>query len=127
MQLELGTWGIKICNEIGNVQITQVALLSNHCCNGKATMRFVYCWATFTVNNIKILDVPQQYFYGQFMSPEAIIHAWFSVYCARYFCPILTKFGVSQRILIGAPNIKFPANPSGGSRADSCGQIGRTR
>jgi hypothetical protein len=60
------------------------------------------------------------------MPPATIIHELFSMYGARYFCPILNKLGVSQRILKGAPNIKFPVNPSGGSRADSCGQIGWT-
>jgi hypothetical protein len=45
------------------------------------------------------------------------------MYGAQYFCPILTKFGVSQRILIGVPNIKFPVNPSGGSRADTYGRM----
>ena len=52
-----------------------VALSSSHCCNGKATMRFV-CTVELhvTANNTKILDVPQQFFYGEFMSPT-IIHA----------------------------------------------------
>jgi hypothetical protein len=51
----------------------RVALSSNHCCNGKATMCTVGLHVT--VNNIKTLDVPQQYFYGEFMSPATIIHA----------------------------------------------------
>jgi hypothetical protein len=39
-------------------------------------MRFV-CTVELhvTVNNIKILDVPQQYFYGKFISPATIMHA----------------------------------------------------
>jgi len=53
-----------------------VALSSNNCCNGKATMRFVCTVGLHvTVNNTKILDVPQQYFYGEFMSPATIMHA----------------------------------------------------
>ena len=53
-----------------------VALSSNHCYNGKATTRFVCTVGLHvTVNNTKIMDVPQQYFYGEFMSPAIIIHA----------------------------------------------------
>jgi len=37
-------------------------------------------------------------------------------------CQIVTKFGVSQHIVIKFPNTKFCGNPSIESRADTCGQ-----
>jgi len=53
-----------------------VALSSNHCCNGKATMCSVGIVELHViVNDIKIMDVPQQYFHGEFLSPATIIHA----------------------------------------------------
>jgi hypothetical protein len=41
---------------------------------------------------------------------------------ARYFSPILTKFGFPQQIFTKVPNIKFYENPSDGRRADMYGQ-----
>ena len=43
---------------------------------------------------------------------------------AQYLRPISTKFGVSREIFINGPNIKFHANPSRWSRADTCGETG---
>jgi hypothetical protein len=40
----------------------------------------------------------------------------------RYFCPIVTNFGVSRQIFVRAPNIKFHKNPPSGNRRDICGQ-----
>jgi hypothetical protein len=38
---------------------------------------------------------------------------------ARYFCPVVTEFGVSRQICIKVPNIKCHGNPSSGSHADT--------
>lgn len=40
----------------------------------------------------------------------------------RYFCPILTRFAVSGRILMKVPFIKLHDNPFVGSRAGICGR-----
>jgi len=49
------------------------------------------------------------------------------MYGAHIFAHFLKNFRVSQRILIGVPNIKFPVNPSGGSRADTHGRMETTK
>jgi len=42
----------------------------NHCCNGKATMRFsVHYKLQVTVNNIKMIGVAQKCVRGEFVSP----------------------------------------------------------
>jgi hypothetical protein len=41
---------------------------------------------------------------------------------ARYFCPLLTKFGISQLIFIQVPSIKRQGKPPSGRRADTRGQ-----
>jgi hypothetical protein len=43
----------------------------------------------------------------------------------RYFCPILTKFGISQPIFMKFPNIKFHENLSCGTCPDICRQADR--
>jgi hypothetical protein len=44
---------------------------------------------------------------------------------------MLTKFGISRRIFIEAPHIKFHLNPASGGRAETCarteGQLDRER
>jgi hypothetical protein len=40
----------------------------------------------------------------------------------RYFCQILTNFGVSRQIFLRAPNTKFHKNPTSRNRRDICGQ-----
>jgi hypothetical protein len=44
----------------------------------------------------------------------------------RYFCHILTNFGVSRQIFVRARNTKFHKTPTSGNRRDICGQR-RTR
>ena len=41
------------------------------------------------------------------------------------FCGVLTKFGVSGRIFIQGPSVKFYGKPFNGSHAEACGQIDR--
>jgi len=41
------------------------------------------------------------------------------VYNVRYFCPVLSKFGLSKQVFVEVPNIKFYGNPSNGNRADA--------
>ena len=41
------------------------------------------------------------------------------MYNARYFCPILSKFGFSKQVFVEVPNIKFHGNPSNVYRADA--------
>lgn len=46
---------------------------------------------------------------------------------ARFFCPILTYFGIFRQMFISVPRIKFHGNPSSRSRADTRGHMdGRT-
>jgi len=40
----------------------------------------------------------------------------------RYSCQILTKLEFSRQIFETPSNIKFPGNPSSGSRVVACGQ-----
>ena len=47
------------------------------------------------------------------------------MYSARYFCPTLTKFGVSEQIFVKIPNIKLHEKPYRGSGPDTCGQEDR--
>ena len=49
------------------------------------------------------------------------------MYSVRYFCPILTKFGVFRQVFIKVPSIKFQRSPSSDSRADTCGQTDMTK
>jgi hypothetical protein len=44
---------------------------------------------------------------------------------ARYFCPILTKFGIPRYIFIEVTNIQFHVNPSSGRCAESIHVGGR--
>jgi len=44
-----------------------------------------------------------------------------------YFCPILTKFGISQPIFMKFPNIKFLENQSCRTCPDTCMQMGRQK
>jgi len=37
---------------------------------------------------------------------------------ARYFCLILTKFGISRQIFIKVPKVEFQGNPSSGNQAE---------
>jgi hypothetical protein len=37
---------------------------------------------------------------------------------ARYFCLILTKFGISRQIFIKVPNVEFQGNPSSGNHGE---------
>jgi hypothetical protein len=46
---------------------------------------------------------------------------------ARYFCPILTKFGTSKQIFMEVPNNIYHRNPSSGISADTCGQTDMTK
>jgi len=50
---------------------------------------------------------------------------WVFIDRARYFSPILTKFGLSRQMIVEVPNIKFLKNSSSGSRADAWGQADR--
>jgi len=47
------------------------------------------------------------------------------MYSARYFCTILTKFGIPRQIFIKILNVKCYGNPSSGSRTDTCEQTDR--
>jgi hypothetical protein len=47
------------------------------------------------------------------------------MYSGRYFCPILTKFGIPRHIFVRVSNIKFYGNPSSWSRTDTCEQTDR--
>jgi len=40
------------------------------------------------------------------------------MWSARDFCPILTKYGVSQQIFMKVSKIELHGNPARGSRAD---------
>ena len=40
----------------------------------------------------------------------------------RYFCPVLTKFGISRQIFIKVRNINLHGNPSNGNSAATRGQ-----
>jgi hypothetical protein len=42
---------------------------------------------------------------------------------ARYLCPILTKLGISRRMFVEVPSIKFNVNPPSESHADIWGQM----
>ena len=44
---------------------------------------------------------------------------------ARYFCPIVTKFGVSRQIFVKVPNIKLHEISFSGNRADTRGEADR--
>ena len=55
------------------------------------------------------------------MSPT-IKCIWVFMQGVRYYCPILTKFGLSRQIFVKVPNIKVHINPSSDSRADRCWQ-----
>ena len=44
---------------------------------------------------------------------------WLADESARYFHPILTKFGISRRFFVKVPNIEFHRNPSSVSRFDT--------
>jgi len=39
---------------------------------------------------------------------------------ARYYCPILSKFGIARLIFVSVPNIRFHENSPKGSSADRC-------
>jgi hypothetical protein len=68
-----------------------------HCCNGNATMHSAFIVDLLvTVNNIKILIVVQKHFYGEFISPATRERPLVFVQSARYFCLILTKFGIPR-------------------------------
>ena len=62
-----------------------------------------------TANNIIILSVAKQFFYGDLISPAT-----------KSFYPIVTKFGVPRQVFVKVPSIKFHGNPSSGSRANAC-------
>jgi hypothetical protein len=50
-----------------------------------------------TVNNIEILNVAQQCFYGDFVSPrQQKTRPKIFMKSTRHFCPTVTKFGVSR-------------------------------
>jgi len=55
------------------------------------------------VNNIQILNVAQECFYGEFMSPATVTRTYaFAQIIDRYYCSILTKFWV-RHIFIKVP------------------------
>jgi hypothetical protein len=47
------------------------------------------------------------------------------MWSVRYFCPIVTTFGISQQKSIEVSNIKYQGNLFSGGRVDSCGQTDR--
>jgi hypothetical protein len=89
----------------------------NYCCNWNLQSVLFTVELHVNVNNIK-LSVSQWWFYVEFMSPTTKRNQVF-MRSARYFCSILTKFGVWQ-IFIYVTTIKLHKNPSSGSRADRC-------
>jgi hypothetical protein len=64
------------------------------------------------------------------LSPQFVVAGNNKTYLNLHVkCAIVTKFGVCRQITIitiDDPDIKFNANPSSGSRADTCGTDGRT-
>jgi len=51
---------------------TIMARSRNHCCKGKATMRYVYFWATCHCQQYKNTECCTKMFYSVFISPAAI-------------------------------------------------------
>jgi hypothetical protein len=63
------------------------------------------------------------YFRAIFLiSPATIKRILVFMYSGRYFCSILTKFGLCRQIFIKIPNIKFHENPSSQRCADTYGR-----
>jgi len=68
-----------------------------------------------TVINIKILDVAKERFLGEFMSPTKVKRSQMYLQSARNIFFIVTRFGVSRRIFMKIPYIKFHGYPSSGT------------
>jgi len=73
-----------------------------------------------SVNNVKILSVPQN-FNGKFISPATIKHTLFFNVKSLIFCQTVTKCGNPPQIL-QVPNIKFYKNLSSVSHTVICRQ-----
>jgi hypothetical protein len=85
------------------VQQNTVARSRNCDCNGSEL--FIVSLSYVTVNNIKLLSV--FIFLGRiYLTCSSKTYLGFHVKCP-YFCPIRTKFEVSQQIFTKAPTIKF--------------------
>ena len=92
----------------------------NHCCDGNATMIFMCIVALHVaVNNIKIIfKFAQKSFYGEFyLASNNKIYLDLHVICPKS-CPILTSFGVTQKIFIQTSFVEIYGNLSI-NRADS--------
>ena len=79
----------------------------------------VYCCTHVAVNNIKVIfKFAQKSFYGEFyLASNNKIYLDLHVICPKS-CPILTSFGVTQKIFIQTSFVEFHWNPSS-RRADS--------
>jgi hypothetical protein len=78
------------------VQRNAVTRSYNHHYNGKETLRYLCIVEPHNTDNINKLNDPQKRIYGELKSPAAIKLTLAFVCSARYFCPILIKFGLSQ-------------------------------
>jgi len=125
-----------VYNRTGNGRITyQVAHSRKHCCYGNTIMLSLYIVVELlvAVNNVKPLSVAMEtQEWGipcaaaevQNISHRCQQHKRTLVfgYNARYFCPIVTKFGAPRHISVKSQISNFMKNWSCGNRADACGK-----
>jgi hypothetical protein len=92
--------------------------------NSVARSRIVYTSSAIRIPCYHFTS--RESFYGDLMSPATIEVLGLHIKGST-FLPVLTKFGISQQILLKVPNIIFHVNSSPGSRADTGGlECGRT-
>ena len=82
----------------GEVQCTIVTCSRNHCCNGNATV------CSLCVPELSLLTIYQQGSYSETLTPATTNSSQIFMKSARYFWPILTKFGFSHQIFIEVPH-----------------------
>ena len=90
--------------------------VGSHCCNGTATMRSPFIVAILVALNIvKYWALHKNVLWRIHVA----VTLSFASKISLHFCPILTKFGISQRNFIQVSNVKLRGNPSSVSRADT--------